>query len=117
MFERYSWTTLTSSSDTMLSVSRASAIPRFSSSIHRSHPRTGASCTDQFCVHRSQLEGLNTFAWDTVTTEAQRAAIYNWSFVACDGSLGVHNAGRAVRLLQLTYQDLTGHDVPGATLR
>jgi hypothetical protein len=55
--------------------------------------------------------------WGSATTEAQRAAIYNWSFVIRDGSLGIHNAGRAVRLLQLTYRHLTGHDVPRATLR
>ncbi|MFQ5857799.1 MAG: multiheme c-type cytochrome [Anaerolineae bacterium] len=55
--------------------------------------------------------------WGSAATEAQRAAIYNWSFVASDGSLGIHNAGRAVRLLQLTYRHLTGRDVPGATLR
>jgi hypothetical protein len=55
-----------------------------------------------------------TPVWSTVTTEAQRGAIYNLSFVLCDGSLGVHNAGRAVRLLQLAYRHLTGQDVPGA---
>jgi hypothetical protein len=55
--------------------------------------------------------------WSTVTTEAQKRAIYNLRFVAADGSLGVHNAGRAVRLLQLSYLHLTGHDVPGATRR
>jgi hypothetical protein len=53
--------------------------------------------------------------WSTVTTEAQRAAIYNWSFVTEDGSLGIHNAGRAIRLLQLSYRALTGQDVLGAT--
>ena len=31
--------------------------------------------------------------WGTVTTEAQRAAVYNWSFVGCDGSMGIHNGG------------------------
>lgn len=55
--------------------------------------------------------------WKNVTTEAQKAAIYNWSFVEHDGSLGVHNTPRAVQLLQLSYKDLTGQEVPNADLR
>jgi len=54
---------------------------------------------------------------DTINTQPQRAAVYNWSFVNCDGSRGIHNTGRAVRLLQLAYRHLSGDDVPGATLR
>jgi len=54
--------------------------------------------------------------WGVAGTEVQRAAVYNWSFVAGDRSLGVHNLGRSVQLLQITYRHLTGHDVPGATL-
>jgi hypothetical protein len=52
--------------------------------------------------------------WKDVTTEAQEAAIHNWSFVSHDGSLGVHNTARSVQLLQRSYKDLTGEDVPGA---
>ncbi len=55
--------------------------------------------------------------WANVTTEAQKAAIYNWQFVKNDGSLGIHNTARAVQLLQRSYKDLTGEDVPGADLR
>ncbi|MFQ5794117.1 MAG: multiheme c-type cytochrome [Candidatus Bipolaricaulia bacterium] len=55
--------------------------------------------------------------WDNVTTEAQKAAIFNWSFVDHDGSLGIHNTARAVQLLQRSYTGLTGEDVPGADLR
>ena len=52
--------------------------------------------------------------WENVTTEAQRMAIHNWSFVSHDGSLGVHNTARSVQLLQRSYKDLTGQDVHGA---
>lgn len=51
--------------------------------------------------------------WENVTTEAQKAAIYNWSFVSHDNSLGIHNTARSVQLLQRSYKDLTGQDVPG----
>ena len=54
--------------------------------------------------------------WSATGTEAQRAAIYNWSFVANDRSLGVHNFGRSVQLLQITFRHLTGQGIPGATL-
>jgi hypothetical protein len=55
--------------------------------------------------------------WKNVTTDAQKAAIYNWSFVSHDKSLGIHNTARSVQLLQRSYKDLTGQDVPGAVLR
>jgi predicted CXXCH cytochrome family protein len=35
-------------------------------------------------------------------------AIYNWTFVSMDGSLGVHNASYAVGLLKASITDLTG---------
>ncbi len=54
--------------------------------------------------------------WDSARTQEQRAAIYNWSFVARDRSLGIHNLGRSVQLLQITYRHLTGQDIPGAIL-
>jgi mono/diheme cytochrome c family protein len=50
-------------------------------------------------------------------SEAQKRAAFNWYSVEDDGSLGVHNAARAVRLLQGSYREITGTDVPGATLR
>ena len=54
--------------------------------------------------------------WEEVTTPEQKAAIYNYMFVAHEGSQGIHNTARAVQLLQASYRDLTGADVPGADL-
>ncbi|MHB1161265.1 MAG: multiheme c-type cytochrome [Chloroflexota bacterium] len=53
--------------------------------------------------------------------EKQKNAIYNYLFVrGLEGSDGkanaVHNFKRSVALLQLSYKDLTGKDVPSATL-
>ncbi len=53
--------------------------------------------------------------------EKQKNAIYNYRFVrGLEGSDGkanaIHNFKRSVMLLQLAYKDLTGKDVPGATL-
>lgn len=53
----------------------------------------------------------------TGATEAEKRAAYNWYSVEYDGSAGVHNAARAVQLLQRSYRELTGMDVPGAVLR
>jgi hypothetical protein len=48
---------------------------------------------------------------------AQKRAVFNWTSVAEDGSRGVHDAARAVQLLQGSYRELTGADVPGAAIR
>ncbi len=53
--------------------------------------------------------------------EKQRNAIYNYRFVrGLEGRDGkdnaIHNFKRSVALLQLSYKDLTGNDVPNATL-
>jgi hypothetical protein len=53
--------------------------------------------------------------------EKQKNAIYNYRFVrGLEGSDGqanaIHNFKRSVALLQLSYKDLTGNDVPNATL-
>ncbi len=53
--------------------------------------------------------------------EKQKNAIYNYRFVrGLEGSDGkanaIHNFQRSVALLQLSYRDLTGNDVPNATL-
>ncbi|MGE5617634.1 MAG: multiheme c-type cytochrome [Sphingomonadaceae bacterium] len=53
--------------------------------------------------------------------DKQKNAIYNYLFVrGLEGSDGkaaaVHNFKRSVALLQLSYKDLTGSDVPNATL-
>jgi hypothetical protein len=47
-------------------------------------------------------------------TLAQLRAAYNYLLIQKDGSLGVHNLGYAVDLLQTSYNDLTGVDLPGA---
>jgi predicted CXXCH cytochrome family protein len=55
-------------------------------------------------------------AVQALKTPAQRAAAYNTLFVEHDWSKGIHNTSYAVQLLQSAYKDLTGTDVPGATL-
>ncbi len=54
-------------------------------------------------------------------TDKQKNAIYNYLFVRGvednDGSASaIHNFKRSVALLQLSYKDLTGKDVPNATI-
>ncbi|MEK7777178.1 MAG: hypothetical protein AAB303_00950, partial [Chloroflexota bacterium] len=51
------------------------------------------------------------------TNELQRQALWNYRVVANDGSKGVHNAAFSVQVLQRTYKQLTGKDVPGATMK
>ncbi|MBU0617135.1 MAG: hypothetical protein KKI02_05415, partial [Planctomycetes bacterium] len=46
-----------------------------------------------------------------------RDAIWNYEYVDNDASLGVHNTGYAVGLLQVTYEALAGAPVPDAELR
>lgn len=53
----------------------------------------------------------------TGASEAEKRAAFNWYSVGFDASLGVHNAVRTVQLLQRSYRELTGSDVPGADLR
>lgn len=48
---------------------------------------------------------------------ARQRAAYNWEVVSKDGSLGLHNAHRSIRLLQQSYRELTGVNVPGAFMR
>ncbi len=50
-------------------------------------------------------------------TENQLRALWNYTLINNDGSLGIHNTAFAVQVLQKTYKQLTGEDVPGATLR
>ncbi|UCC31911.1 MAG: hypothetical protein JSU86_06460, partial [Phycisphaerales bacterium] len=77
----------------------------------------GEFCTyDSDCDLSAPDDGLGTCA--AGPDEALlRDAIWNYEFVDNDGSLGVHNTGYAVGLLQVTYKALTGVDVPGAFLR
>lgn len=48
---------------------------------------------------------------------AVKRAAFNWYSVTFDASKGIHNAKRAVQLLQRSYKEVTGVDVPGASLR
>jgi len=50
-------------------------------------------------------------------SDAEARAAFNHYSVSFDGSLGVHNPARTVRVLQRSYRELTGVDVPGAVLR
>jgi hypothetical protein len=54
--------------------------------------------------------------WENVTTDAQKQAIFNYELVSHDGSLGVHNTAFSVGVLQATYKEFTGTDVPGADI-
>ena len=49
-------------------------------------------------------------------TVAQQA-VWNYQLAEMDGSRGIHNTGFVVGLLQVTYRQLAGVDVPNATLR
>lgn len=51
------------------------------------------------------------------TTAVQRQALWNYNVITNDGSYGVHNAAFTLQVLQRTYKELTGKDVPGATIR
>ncbi len=53
----------------------------------------------------------------TGASDAQKRAAFNHYSVDGDGSRGIHNAIRAVQLLQRSYEDVTGNPVPGADLR
>ncbi|MCG3133293.1 MAG: hypothetical protein HMLKMBBP_00418 [Planctomycetes bacterium] len=50
-------------------------------------------------------------------SDAQKRAAFNWYSVSDDKSRGIHNAARAVQLLQRSYLELTGVQVPGAAIR
>lgn len=53
----------------------------------------------------------------TGASDAQKRAAFNWYSTSFDASRGIHNTARPVRLLQQSYKELTGVDVPGAVLR
>jgi mono/diheme cytochrome c family protein len=53
----------------------------------------------------------------TGATPALKRAAFNIETVLRDRSGGLHNPTRIVRLLQRSYREVTGQDVPGATLR
>ena len=51
-----------------------------------------------------------------LTTPEQRAASYNWAYVAFDGSSGVHNATYAIQLLQKSIESLNPGALPRAAI-
>ncbi len=51
------------------------------------------------------------------TTAVQRQALWKYNLITNDGSCGVHNAAFTLQVLQRIYKELTGKDVPGATIR
>jgi predicted CXXCH cytochrome family protein len=53
----------------------------------------------------------------TGASDAQKRAVFNYASVKGDASRGVHNTARAVKLLQQSYKELTGVNVPNAVLR
>ena len=69
-------------------------------------------------INASGVESLDHYPyWKNVSTEEQKAAIYNWSFVSHDKSSGLHNTARSVQLLQRSFRELTSQNVSGADLR
>jgi len=55
-------------------------------------------------------------ALETPPDEKIYGAAWNYFFVDYDGSKGIHNTKYAVQLLQQSYKDLTGEDVPKAEI-
>jgi hypothetical protein len=69
-----------------------------------------------FANGRYDYDGATDHAL-TGASDAQKRTVFNWYSVEDDKSRGVHNAARAVQLLQKSYLELTGVNVPGAVIR
>jgi len=69
-----------------------------------------------FAAGRFDYAGATDHAL-TGASDAQKRTVFNWYSVEDDKSRGVHNAARALQLLQKSYLELTGVDVPGAVIR
>ncbi len=68
----------------------------------------------------TQLPSHPYWAWGSVPAEKLtllEQAVWNYAMVQHEGSYGIHNTAYSVGLLQLTYKQLTGNDIPGAYLR
>lgn len=68
-----------------------------------------------------QLSSINQngtvgFTFTNTFSIQELDAVYNYNLVANEGSFGIHNTALDVQLLQKAFKDLTGSDVPGATL-
>ena len=61
---------------------------------------------------------MGYLAFNSGLGERLYKAAYNWVYIAEeDGSFGIHNTEYTVKLLQTSYRQLTGQDVPGADIR
>ncbi len=76
-------------------------------------PSTGAEITysDPYFLIDGDRE--NTAALDAVADAALLRAIFNHYWVSFDGSKGIHNTKYALRLIQESYEELTGGSWPG----
>ncbi len=59
----------------------------------------------------------STFAVSPSATTQEKDAVYNWYLVNGEGSYGIHNTAFDVILLQRAFNDLTGENISGATIR
>lgn len=55
--------------------------------------------------------------WTNPAAKEIYNALFNIFFIEDEGSYGIHNPVYAVQLLQKSYKELTGHDVPNARIR
>ena len=60
--------------------------------------------------------GTVGFTFTNTFTQQELDAVYNYNVVANEGSMGIHNTKFDVELLQKAFYDLTGSNIPGATL-
>ncbi len=64
----------------------------------------------------SPSNGTAGFSFTDTFTQQELDAVYNYNVVANEGSMGIHNTEFDVELLQKAFYDLTGSNIPGATL-
>jgi hypothetical protein len=64
----------------------------------------------------SPSNGTAGFTFTNTFTRKELDAVYNYNLVANEGSTGIHNTRFDVELLQKAFYDLTGANVPNATL-
>ncbi len=64
----------------------------------------------------SPSNGTAGFTFTNTFTQPEIDAVYNYNLVANEGSTGIHNTKFDVELLQKAFKDLTGVDIPGASL-
>lgn len=77
----------------------------------------GDGLSGSFVEEEGRFIFKNSAGQEATPTDAQYKAAYNHHFVRNDGSHGIHNTAYALQLLQRSYRNLTGQDIPGAALR